>query len=195
MPRRLPPRTGDLYPPHRSMDIPDATGQTARVFSGLLSGPVPTAGPSSARNCLRSARRAHRVAVVFETADQLTPVLLLKKCLRFCSLDPYLRSLFKRDFCGSFHRPFSALFATYRPSPPHPRKHSPRTLMLDYQKAVNPPFGARALILTAWRPVKNPRDWCVWRLVVSCAFLQSSAPTGPCKHSHTYVWSQGTCKV
>ena len=89
---RLPPRTGDLYPPHRSMDIPDATGQTAGVFSGLLSGPVPTAGPSSARNCLRSARRAHRVAVVFETADQLTPVLLLRPprkklssvCVLFC---------------------------------------------------------------------------------------------------------------
>ena len=112
-----------------------------------------------------------------------------------CSLDPYLRSLFKRDFCAYLDRPFSALFATYRPSPPHPRHHGPGTLMLDHQKAVNPPFGARAPILTAWRPVKNPPDWCVWRLVVSCAFLQSAAPTNPCQHSRTYVQIQRACKV
>ena len=103
------------------------------------------------------------------------------------SLDPYLRSLFKHDFCADSYRPFPALFATYRPSPPHPRHHGPGTLMIDYQKAVNPPFVARAPILTAWRPVKNPPDWCVWRLVVSCAFLQSAAPTNSCQHSRTYV--------
>ena len=110
------------------------------------------------------------------------------------SLDPYLRSSFKRDFCGEVDRPFSALFATYRPSPPHPRHHGPGTLMFDYQKAVNPPFSVRAPILTAWRPVKNPRDWCVWRLVVSCAFLQSAAPTNFCQHSRTYVRIQRACK-
>ena len=113
---------------------------------------------------------------------------------RSCSLDPYPRSPLKRDLCGYFHLPFSALFATYRPSPPHHRHHGLGTLMLDYQKAVNPPFGARARILTAWRPVKNLRDWCVWRLVVSCAFLQSAAPTNSCQHSRTYVRSQA-CKV
>ena len=67
--------------------------------------------------------------------------------------------------------------------------------MLDYQKAVNPPFVARAPILTAWRPVKNPPDWCVWQLLVSCAFLQSSAPTNSCQHSRTYVLIQRACKV
>jgi hypothetical protein len=106
-----------------------------------------------------------------------------------------LRSLFKRDFCGYSDRHFSALFATYRPSPPHPRHHGPVTLMLDYQKAVNSPFGARAPILTAWRPVKNPPDWCVWRLVVSCAFLQSAAPTNSCQYSRAYVRIQRACKV
>ena len=111
------------------------------------------------------------------------------------SLDPYLRSLFKRDFCGAYYRPFSALFATYRPSPPQPRHHGPGTLMLDHQKAVNPPFGARAPILTAWRPVKNPRFRRVRRLVVSCAFLQSAAPTNSCQHSRTYVQIQRACKV
>ena len=116
-------------------------------------------------------------------------------CRPSFSLDPYLRSLFKRDFCAYSDRPFSALFATYRPSPPHPRHHGPGTLMLDHQKAVNPSFGARAPILTAWRPVKNPPDWCVWRLVVSCAFLQSAAPTNSCQHSRTYVRIQRACRV
>ena len=114
-------------------------------------------------------------------------------CRPSFSLDPYLRSSFKRDFCGASYRPFSALFATYRPSPPQPSHHGPGTLMLDHQKAMNPPFGARAPILTAWRPVKNPPDWCVWRLVVSCAFLQSAAPTNSRQHSRTYV--RGHAKV
>ena len=130
---------------------------------------------------------AHRAARPGSQADVAVVVAY--------SLDPYLRSLFKRDFCAYLDRPFSALFATYRPSLPHPRHHGLGTLMLDHQKAVNPPFGARAPILTAWRPVKNPRDWCVWRLVVSCAFLQSAAPTNSCQHSRTYVQIQRACKV
>ena len=52
-----------------------------------------------------------------------------------------------------------------------------------------------AIFSLTWCPVKNPRFRRVWRLVASCAFLQSAALTNPCKHSRTYVRSQGACKV
>ena len=56
--------------------------------------------------------------------------------------------------------------------------------MLDYRKAVNPPFGARAPILTAWRAPSKTR--LIGALVRDR--LEEAGPTGRTTVDYT-VWT------
>ena len=96
--------------------------------------------------------------------------------------------------CGRLLNP-SSLPSAARPCVPQdiPRggqRTQGRALLLACQKAVNPRFGARALILKPWRAVKKPPTQRVGRLVVSGAFLQSAAPKNSGGHIQTCVWDQ-----